>query len=108
MADQWHAQPARAEQTMALVRGVEPRGTAGAGPLNAWVRRDGNQQKKCIDHMVWVTTDLQRHAPGRVRHYAERPESEQAEEQRKSGGWQRTKLSATRSRASGFSVLTVV
>jgi hypothetical protein len=58
--------------------------------------------------MVFVTTDLQLNAPWSVRHSAERPEIEQDDEQRKRGGWQLQKRSATRSRASVFSVLTVV
>jgi hypothetical protein len=43
-----------------------------------------------------------------VRHYEERPEIAQDYEQRKSGGWQLKKLSATRDSAIVFYVLTVV
>jgi hypothetical protein len=96
MADQWHAHPTRADQTIALVRGVEHRWTACAVPLNACVIRYWNKKKKCIDHIVLVTTDLKLNAPWIVRHYEERPEIEQDYEQMKSGGWQLQKLSSTR------------
>src|SRR5215467_8099482 len=39
MADQWHAHPTRAEQRIALVRGVEHMWTACEVPLNAYVIR---------------------------------------------------------------------
>jgi hypothetical protein len=55
-----------------------------------------NKKKKCTDHIVLITTDLQLSASWIVRHYEERPEMEQDYEQMKSGGWQRKKLSATR------------
>jgi hypothetical protein len=96
MADKWPPHPARAAQTLALVRGVEPRWTECEVPLNAWVMRFGNKQKKCTDDIVLVTTDRKLNAPWSVRHYEERPEIEQDYAQRKSGGWQLQKLSSTR------------
>jgi hypothetical protein len=51
-ADQWHAHPTRADQRIALVRGVEHRGTVCAVPLNACVSRFWNKKKKCTDHIV--------------------------------------------------------
>jgi hypothetical protein len=108
MADQWHAHPTRAEQRIALVRGVEHRWTECAVPLNACVIRFWNKKKKCTDHIVLVTTDLKLNAPWIVRHYEERPEIEQDYEQMKSGGWQLQKLSSTRYSEIVFYVLTVV
>jgi hypothetical protein len=96
MADKWQAHPARADQTMALVRGVEHRWTECAVPLNACVIRFWKKKKKRPDYIVLVTTDLKLNAPWIVRHYAERPEIEQDYAQMKSGGWQLKKLSATR------------
>ena len=96
MADKWQPHPARAAQTIALVRGVEPRWTECEVPLNAWVIRFGNKKKKCTDYIVLVTTDLKLNAPWIVRHYEERPEIEQDYEQMKSGGWQLQKLSSPR------------
>jgi hypothetical protein len=74
LADKWQAHPTRAEPTMALVRGVEPRWAACEVPLNAWGMRFGNTKKKRTAHIVLVTTDLELNAPWSVRHYAERPE----------------------------------
>jgi hypothetical protein len=108
MADQWQAHPARADQRIALVRGVEHRWTECEVPLNAWVMRFWNQKKKRTDHIVLVTTDLELNAPWIVRPYEERPEIEQDYEQRKSGGWQLKKLSSTRYSEIVFYVLTVV
>jgi hypothetical protein len=108
MADKWQAHPARAEQTITLVRGVAHRWTECAVPLNACVIRFWNTKKKCTDPIVLVTTDLELNAPWIVRHYEERPEIEQDDEQMKSGGWQLKKLSATRYSAIVFYVLTVV
>jgi DDE family transposase len=108
MADQWQAHPARADQTIALVRGVEHMWTECAVPLNACVIRYWNKKKKSIDHIVLVTTDLKLNAPWIVRHYEERPEIEQDYEQMKSGGWQLKKLSSTRYSEIVFYVLTVV
>jgi Transposase DDE domain len=108
MADQWHAHPTRAEQRIALVRGVEHMWTTCEVPLNACVIRFWNKKKKCTEHIVLVTTDLKLHAPWIVRHYEERPEIEQDYEQMKSGGWQLKKLSSTRYSEIVFYVLTVV
>jgi len=96
MADTWQPHPPRADQTIALVRGVEHRWAECAVPLNACVIRFGNKKKKCTDHSILITTDLKLSAPWIVRHYEERPEIEQDDAQRKSGGWQLQKLSATR------------
>jgi hypothetical protein len=96
LANEWQAHPARAEQTIALVRGVEHRWAECDVPLNACVIRFWNTKKKRTDHIVLVTTDLQLRAPWIVRHYEERPEIEQDYQQMKSGGWQLKKLSSTR------------
>jgi hypothetical protein len=108
MADQWQAHPARTDQTIALVRGVEHMWTECEVPLNACVIRYWNKKKKCTDPIVLVTTDLKLNAPWIVRHYEERPEIEQDYEQMKSGGWQLQKLSSTRYSEIVFYVLTVV
>src|SRR5262245_49763221 len=108
MADKWQAHPAREDQTIALVRGVEHMWTECAVPLNACVIRFWKKKKKCTDHIVLVTTDLKLNAPWMVRHYEERPEIEQDYEQMKSGGWELQKLSATRYSEIVFYVLTVV
>src|SRR5882724_5859802 len=108
MADKWQAHPTRADQTIALVRGVAHRWTECAVPLNACVIRFWNKKKKCTDHIVLITTDLKLNAPWIVRHYEERPEIEQDYEQMKSGGWQLQKLSSTRYSEIVFYVLTVV
>jgi hypothetical protein len=57
MADQWEAPPSRADQCIALVRGVEPMGSEGEVPLNACVIRFWNKKKQRNDHIVLVTTD---------------------------------------------------
>jgi Transposase DDE domain len=108
MADKWQPHPARAAQTIALVRGVEHMWTECEVPLNACVIRFWNKKKKCTDYIVLVTTDLKLNAPWIVRHYEERPEIEQDYEQMKSGGWQLQKLSSTRYSEIVFYVLTVV
>jgi DDE family transposase len=108
MVDQWQAPPARAAQTIALVRGVEHRWPEWEGPLNACVIRFWNTKKKRTDHIVLVTTALKLNAPWIVRHDEERPEIEQDYEQLKSGGWQLKKLSSTRYSEIVFYVLTVV
>jgi hypothetical protein len=108
MADQWQAHPSRADQRIALVRGVEHMWAECAVPLNACVIRFWNKKKKRTDHIVLVTTDLELNAPWIVRHYEERPEIEQDYEQMKSGGWQLKKLSSTRYSEIVFYVLTVV
>jgi hypothetical protein len=108
MAEQWQAHPTRADQRIALVRGVEHMWTECEVPLNACVIRFWNKKQKRTDHIVLVTTDLELNAPWIVRHYAERPEIEQDYEQMKSGGWQLQKLSSTRYSEIVFYVLTVV
>jgi hypothetical protein len=107
-ADKWQAHPSRADQRIALVRGVEHMWAECAVPLNACVIRFWNKKKKRTDHIVLVTTDLELNAPWIVRHYEERPEIEQDYEQMKSGGWQLKKLSSTRYSEIVFYVLTVV
>jgi hypothetical protein len=108
MADKWQAHPARAEQTIALVRGVAHRWAEGAVALNAWVMRCWQKKKKCTDHIVLVTTDLKLNAPWSVRHSAERPEIEQDYEPMQRGGWQLKKLRATRSSEIVLYIRTVV
>ena len=108
MADKWEAHPSRAEQRIAWVHGVEHMWPECAVPLNACVIRFWNKKKKCTDYIVLVTTDLKLRASWMVRHYEERPEIEQDDEQMKSGGWQLKKLSSTRYSEIVFYVLTVV
>jgi Transposase DDE domain len=108
LADTWEAHPSRAEQRIALVRGVEHMWAECEVPLNACVIRFWNKKKKWTDHIVLVTTDLKLSASWMVRHYEERPEIEQDYEQMKSGGWQLKKLSSTRYSEIVFYVLTVV
>jgi hypothetical protein len=108
MANKWQAHPARADQRIALVRGVDHMWAECEVPLNACVIRFWNKKKKRTDHIVLVTTDLELNAPWIVRHYEERPEIEQDYEQMKSGGWQLKKLSSTRYSEIVFYVLTVV
>jgi hypothetical protein len=96
MADKGQPHPARADQTIALGRGVEHLWTECAVPLNAWVLRFWHTKKKCLDHIVLITTELKLSAPWSVRPDEERPEIEQDSEPMKSGGWQLKKLSATR------------
>ena len=52
MANTWQPHPSRADQTIALVRGVEHRWTACEVPLNAWVIRLWHKKKKCTDHLM--------------------------------------------------------
>ena len=108
MAGTWQTHPSRADQTIALVRGVEHRWAECEVPLNACVIRFWKKKKKRTDHIILVTTDLRLSAPWIVRHYEERPEIEQDYEQMKSGGWQLKKLSSTRHSEIVFYVLTVV
>jgi hypothetical protein len=108
VANQWEAHPARADQTIACVRGVEHMWAECEVPLNACVIRFWNKKKKRTDHIVLVTTDLKLSASWMVRHYEERPEIEQDYEQMKSGGWQLNKLSSTRYSEIVLYVLTVV
>jgi hypothetical protein len=108
MTDQWEPHPSRGEQEIAFVRGVEHMWAECDVALNACVIRCWNKKKKCRDHIVLVTTDLELNASWSVRHYEERPEIEQDYEQMKSGGWQLQKLSSTRYSEIVFYVLTVV
>ena len=108
MADKWEAHPSRAEQRIAWGHGVEHLWPECHVPLNAGVIRCWHKQKTRTDHIVLVTTDQALRASWIVRHSEERPEIEQDYEQRNSGGWQRKKLSETRSSAIVFYVLTVV
>src|SRR6266436_3463860 len=108
MANTWQPHPSRADQTIALVRGVEHMWTECEVPLNACVIRFWNKKKKCTDHIVLITTDLKLSSSWIVRHYEERPEIEQDYAQMKSGGWQLKKLSSTRYSEIVFYVLTVV
>ena len=108
VADEWQAHPARDNQKIALVRGVEHMWAECEVPLNACVIRCWNKKKQRTDHIVLVTTELKLSAPWIVRHYEERPEIEQDYEQMKSGGWQLKKLSSTRYSEIVFYVLTVV
>jgi hypothetical protein len=108
MANKWQAHPARADQRIALVRGVDHMWAECEVPLNACVIRFWNKKKKRTDHIVLVTTDLELNAPWIVRHYEERPEIEQDYEQMKSGGWQLKKLSSTRYSEIVFYITTVV
>jgi len=85
MADTWEAHPSRAEQRIAWVRGVEHMWPECHVPLNACVIRFWNKKKR-TDHIVLVTTDQELSASWIVRHYEERPEIEQDDEQMKSGG----------------------
>ena len=96
MAGTWQTHPSRPEQTIALVRGVEPRWAEGEVPLHAWVMRFWQKKKTRTDPIIRVTTDLRLSAPWMVRHYEERPASEQDDEQRQSGGGQLKTLRATR------------
>jgi hypothetical protein len=90
--------PSRDNQHIACVTGVDHLWAEGTVPLNACVMRSWNRKKAAWDHLVLVTTDQRLKGPGIVRHYEERPEIEQDDEQMKSGGWQLQKLSATRYR----------
>ena len=108
MTNKWQPHPARADQPLALVRGVEQMWTEWAVPLHACVMRLWHTKQKCTDHSVLISTDLKLSAPWIVRHDEERPEIEQAYEQLKSGGWQLQKLSSTRSSEIVLYVLTVV
>jgi hypothetical protein len=96
MADRGESHPSRAAPSLALVRGVEPRGAKGEGPLNAWVMRCWNQTQKRPAPIVLVTTALSRSALWTVRPYEERPEIEQAYAQLQRGGWQLQQLRSTR------------
>jgi hypothetical protein len=107
-AAKWAAHPSRTAQRMAWVPGLEPMWTECDVPLHAWGIRYWHTKKKRTDPLGLVPTDRKRNASWIVRHYEERPESEQDDEQMKRDGWQRNKLRATRYSAIVFYVLTVV
>jgi hypothetical protein len=107
MEGQWQAHPARREQQIALVRGVDHVWDECDVPLNACVIRFYNARKRATDYIVLVTTDLQLTAEWMVRHYEERPEIEQDYQQLKSGGWHLQKLTSTRYTEIVWYVLTV-
>jgi hypothetical protein len=104
----WQPHPARDHQQIAFVQGVDPVWDGGNVALNACVMRYGSRKKNALDHIVLVTTDHRLTGPWIVRHYEERPEMEQDDQQMKSGGWQLKKLSSTRYSAIVFDVVTVV
>jgi hypothetical protein len=106
--DTWQPHPSRDDPHIAFVQGIEHLWEECQVPLNACVMRAWNRQKKAWDSMVVVTTAQRLKGPWIVRHYEERPEMEQDDEQMQSGGWQLKKLSSTRSSEIVFSVLTVV
>jgi hypothetical protein len=108
MEDKWAVHPSRAAPHIAWVRGVEHRWPECHVPLNACGIRCWKTKKKRTDHIVLVTTAQELSASWSVRHYEERPEMEQDDEQMKSGGWHLQKRSATRDSESVFYVLTVV
>lgn len=104
----WQPHPSRDHQHIAFVQGVEHLWAECKVPLNACVVRSWNRQKNALDHSVLVTTDQRLTGPWIVRHYEERPEIEQDDEQMKSGGWQLKKLSSTRYSEIVFYIATVV
>jgi hypothetical protein len=105
---EWQPHPARDDQHIAFVNGVEHVWDGCDVALNACVIRYWNRKKKALDHMVLVTTDQRLKGPWIVRHYEERPEIEQDYQQMKSGGWQLKKLSSTRYSEVVFYIFTVV
>ncbi len=104
----WQPHPSRDQQHIAFVQGVDHMWNECKVPLNACVIRYWNRKKNALDHIVLVTTDQRLKGPWIVRHYEERPEIEHDYEQRKSGGWQLKKLSATRYSEIVFYLLTVL
>ncbi len=104
----WPPHPSRAHQHIACVQGVEHVWDACHVPLNAWVMRSWHRKKDLLEPMVLVTTDQRLTGPWIVRHDEERPEIEHDDEPRKSGGWPRKKLRATRDSAIVFYLATVV
>ena len=108
LQDTGQPHPSRDHPPMAVVKGVAHLWKACQVPLNACVMRSWNRKKAALDHMVLVTTDHQLTGPWIVRHYDERPEIEDDDEQMKSGGWQLQKLSSTRYSEIVFYLLTVL
>ena len=96
MAGKWHPHPSRATQQIAFVPGVEHVWQRCTVPLNACVLRYWHTKKQRHASMVLVTTDQVLTAKWIVKHYEERPEVEQDDEQMKSGGWKLQQLSTTR------------
>jgi hypothetical protein len=108
MANQWQPHPARKEQQIAFVGGVDHVWDECEVALNACVIRFFNEKKKALDYIVLVSSDLSLKAKWIVKHYEQRPEIEQDYEQLKSGGWLLQKLSSTRYSQIVFYLLTVV
>jgi hypothetical protein len=94
--DHWHPHPSRATQPIAFVPGVEHVWQRCTVPLNACVMRYWHTKKNRHASIVLVTTDHKLTAKWRVKHYEERPEVAQDDEQMKSGGWTLPQLSTTR------------
>jgi hypothetical protein len=105
---EWQRHPSRDHQPIAFVQGVAQVWDGGPVALKACVLRYWRRQKKALAHIVLVTTDQRLTGPWIVRHDEERPEIAQAYPQRKSGGWQRKQLRATRDRDIVFYIATVV
>ena len=105
---EWQRHPARAHQPLALVKGVEPVGEGGHVARKAWVMRSWRRQKTAWAPRVLVTTAQRLMGPWRVRHDEERPEREQDDQQRPSGGGQRKQRSALRDSAIVLYMATVV
>jgi hypothetical protein len=102
----WEPHPSRPDQDIAFVEGVDHVWDACTVPLNACVIRFFN--KKALDFIVLVTTDLSLNANWIVRHYQERPEIEQDYQQMKRGGWLLEKLSSQRLSEIVLYVLSIV
>ena len=105
---EWQRHPSRDPQPMALVKGVEPVWEGGHVARNACVMRSWGRKKTVWDPMVLVTTAQRLMGPWLVRHDEERPEMEQDDQQRPSGGGQRKQRSATRDSAIVLYIATVV
>jgi hypothetical protein len=105
---EWQRHPSRDHQHMALVKGVEHVWEGCPVALKAWVIRSWSRKKTALDPMVLVTADQRLMGPWIVRHDEERPEMEQDDQQRQSGGWQRKQRSATRDSAIVLYMATVV
>ena len=106
--DAWQPHPSRDHQHIAFVKGVEHLWAECRVPLNACVMRYWNRNKAARDHSVLVTTDQSLTGPWIVRHDEERPEIAHDDAHMQSGGWQLTKLRATRYSAIVFYLATVV
>lgn len=104
----WPPHPSRDHQHIAFVTGVDHLWAECRVPLNAGVRRSWHRTKAAVDPLVLVTTAQGLSGPWIVRHDEERPEIDHDDAPRKSGGWQLTKLRATRDSAIVLSLATVV